>query len=367
MDVFNQLKDPRIERRKLHPMPEILLLTLCAVICGAESWNDIELFGRAKIDFLRTFLPFKNGIPSDDTVRRFFRAIDSNPFHRLFIEWIRAWLNTKVFNKVIAIDGKTLRGSHDGAQSAIHLVSAFATESRIVLGQMKADGKSNEIKAIPELLTWLDVQGAIVTIDAIGCQKAITQKIIEQGGDYIIALKGNQGNLYEDVKLYFERPSETGLANMEVVETVDKGHGRIENRRCRLSKDIEWLRKRHSGWTKLSCIIAIDSERHIGDSVSHEKRYFIASRKNITAMDSLEAIRSHWGIENQLHWTLDMSFGEDKSRIRRGNAPANVAIIRHVALNMIRQSQVERVSMRMMRKFAGWNNSVLNSVLSQIF
>lgn len=347
-------------------MPEILLLTLCAVICGAESWDDIELFGEAKLDFLRTFLPFEKGIPSDDTLRRFFRAIDTQQFQRLFVDWIKAWLNPEVANKVIAIDGKTLRGSHDGAHSAIHLVSAFACEAGIVLGQVKTSEKSNEIRAIPELLDWLDVRGAIVTIDAMGCQKSITKKIVDKGGDYFIALKGNQESLHEDVKLHFEQPTIKTKANMLFAETVDKGHGRIEVRRCRLSNDIDWLKQRHPAWEKLNCIVAIESERHIGDSVSKETRYFIGS-KTVTAQEALVAIRLHWGIENQLHWVLDMSFGEDQSRIRKQNAPTNVAIIRHAALNMIRQVKINRVSVSMMRKSAGWDNSVLANILSQVF
>lgn len=366
MDVFSELNDPRIDRRKLHPLPEILLLTLCAVICGAESWDDIELFGEAKLDFLRRFLAFENGIPSEDTLRRFFRAIDTQQFQRLFIDWIKAWLNPEVANKVIAIDGKTLRGSHDGAHSAIHLVSAFACEAGIVLGQVKTSEKSNEITAIPELLDWLDVRGAIVTIDAMGCQKSITKKIVSKGGDYLIALKGNQESLYDDVKLHFEQPTLEAKASMLRSETVDKGHGRIEVRRCRLSSDIDWLKQRHPAWEKLNCIVAIESERHTGDSVSNETRYFIGS-KTMTVTEALTAVRSHSGIENQLHWVLDMSFGEDQSRIRKQNAPTNVAIIRHAALNMIRQAKTNRVSVSKMRKSAGWDNSVLANILSQVF
>lgn len=364
--MFGQLNDPRIERKKLHPMPEILLLTLCAVICGAESWGDIELFGEVKLDFLRTLLPFENGTPSDDTLRRFFRAIDSQQFQRLFVEWIKAWLNPEVANKVIAIDGKTLRGSHDGSQSAIHLVSAFASEAGIVLGQVKTSEKSNEMTAIPELLDWLDVRGAIVTIDAMGCQKSITKKIVDKGGDYFIALKGNQESLHDDVKLHFEHPTLEAKAKMLFDETVDKGHGRVEVRRCRLSNDIDWLKQRHPASEKLNCIVVIDSERHIGESVSKESRYFIGS-KTVTAQEALAAVRLHWGIENQLHWVLDMSFGEDQSRIRQKNAPTNVAIIRHAALNMIRQAKTKRISVRMMRKSAGWDNSVLANILSQFF
>ena len=212
----------------------------------------------------------------------------------------------------------------------------------------------------------MDVLGAIVTIDAMGCQKTITKKIVDKGGDYFIALKGNQESLHEDVKLHFEQPSATAQANMQRAETVDKGHGRIEVRRCRLSTDIEWLKQRHPEWENLNCIAAIDNERHIGESVTQETRYFIGS-KVVAAQETLAAIRLHWGIENQLHWVLDMSFGEDQSRIRQQNAPTNVAIIRHAALNMIRQAKTKRKSIKMMRKSAGWDNSILASVLSQVF
>lgn len=366
LDIFGQLDDPRIDRKKLHPMPEILLLTLCAVICGAESWDDIEMFGKSKLAFLRQYLPYEYGIPSDDTVRRFFRAIDTTQFQHLFVEWIRAWLSPEVAGKVVAIDGKTLRGSHDGGQSPIHLVSAFASEAGIVLGQIKTREKSNEITAIPELLKWLDVRGAIVTIDAMGCQKAIAEKIIDKGGDYLLALKGNQSSLHEDVRLHFEQTAPASLARMSRTESVDKGHGRIEVRQCRVSTDIDWLRELHPEWKNLGSIVAIDSERLIGDTTTRETRYFISSSL-ASAPQMLAAVRLHWGIENQLHWVLDMSFGEDQSRIRKDNTPTNVAIIRHAALNMIRQAQKKRVSVKRMRKAAGWDDSVLTDILAQVF
>ena len=366
LDIFGQLDDPRIDRRKLHPMPEILLLTLCAVICGAESWDDIEMFGKSKLVFLRQYLPYEHGIPSDDTVRRFFRAIDTTQFQRLFVEWVRTWLSPEVAGNVVAIDGKTLRGSYDSGQSPIHLVSAFASEAGIVLGQVKTSEKSNEITAIPELLEWLDVRGAIVTIDAMGCQKAIAEKIIDKGGDYLLALKGNQSSLHEDVRLHFEQPAPTSLIRMTRAETVDKGHGRIEIRQCRLSTDIDWLRARHPEWKNMSGIVAIDSERLIGDTTAQETRYFISSSQ-APAPQILAAVRLHWGIENQLHWVLDMSFGEDQSRIRKDNAPTNVAIIRHAALNMIRQAKKKRMSIKRMRKAAGWDDSVLTDILAQVF
>jgi len=366
LDIFGQLDDPRIERKKLHPMPEILLLTLCAVICGAESWDDIEMFGKAKQVFLRQYLPYESGIPSDDTLRRFFRAIDTTQFQRLFVEWIRVWLSPEVAGKVVAIDGKTLRGSHDGGQSPIHLVSAFASEAGIVLGQVKTSEKSNEITAIPELLEWLDVRGAIVTIDAMGCQKAIAEKIIDKDGNYLLALKGNQSGLHDDVRLHFEQPAPASLVRMTFAETIDKGHGRIEVRRCRLSTDIGWLRERHPEWKNLTSIVAIDSQRHIDDTTTQETRYFISSSQ-APAAQMLAAVRLHWGIENQLHWVLDMSFGEDQSRIRKDNAPTNVAIIRHAALNMIRQIPKKRMSVKRMRKAAGWDDSLLTEVLAQVF
>jgi predicted transposase YbfD/YdcC len=366
LDIFGQLDDPRIDRKKLHPMPEILLLTLCAVICGAESWDDIETFGYAKVEFLRRYLPYVHGIPSDDTLRRFFRAIDPTQFQRLFIEWIRAWLHPEVADKVVAIDGKTLRGSRDGEQLPIHLVSAFASEAGIVLGQTKTHEKSNEITAIPELLEWLDVRGAIVTIDAMGCQKAIAEKIVDQGGDYLLALKGNQSSLQDDVRLHFEEPSPQASSQMEQAETLDKGHGRVEVRRCCVSTDIDWLKERHPEWSNLNSIVAITSERHTGETVNQETRYFISSAL-IPAERMLAVVRLHWGIENQLHWVLDMSFGEDQSRIRKGNAPSNVAIIRHAALNMIRAAKTKRMSIKRMRKAAGWDDSLLTDVLAQVF
>lgn len=367
LDIFGQLDDPRIERRKLHPMPEILLLTLCAVICGSESWEDIEFFGESKLEFLRRYCPYGNGIPSDDTLRRFFRAIDMKQFQELFVEWIRDWLHPAVADKIIAIDGKTLRGSRDGEQSAIHLVSAFASEAGIVLGQVKTDEKSNEITAIPELLNWLDIRGAIVTVDAMGCQKAIAEKIVNRGGDYLLALKGNQGNLHEDVRFYFEQPTPNALELMSLAETVDKGHGRLEIRRCRVSTDIDWLGARHPDWKGLKSIVEIQSERQIGGNVSKEVRYFISSSMQ-GAERLLSAVRLHWGIENQLHWVLDMSFGEDQSRIRQKNAPGNIAIIRHAALNMIKQAKRKKIrSIKLMRKAAGWDNDLLHEILTKVF
>jgi predicted transposase YbfD/YdcC len=242
----------------------------------------------------------------------------------------------------------------------------FASEARIVLGQVRTREKANEITAIPELLAWLDVRGAIVTIDAMGCQKAIAGKIIVKGGDYLLALKGNQSNLHDDVRLHFEQTAPASLARMTRDESVDKGHGRIEVRQCRVSTDIDGLRVRHPEWKNLNSLVAIDSKRLTGDTTARETRYFISSSLT-SAPQMLAAVRLHRGIENQLRWVLDMSFGEDQSRIRKDNAPTNVAIIRHAALNMIRQAQKKRVSIKRMRKAAGWDDSVLTDILAQVF
>ena len=316
--------------------------------------------------FLCQYLPYESGIPSDDTLRRFFRAIDTTQFQRLFVKWIQAWLSPEVAGKVVAIDGKTLRGGHDGGQLPIHLVFAFASEAGIVLGQVKTSEKSNGITAIPELLEWLDLRGAIVTIDAMGCQKAIAEKIIDKGGDHILALKGNQSSLHDGVRQHFEQPAPASLARMTSAETIDRGHGRVEVRQCRLSADIDWLRERHPEWKNLNNIVAIDSQHFIGDTTTQETRYVISSSQ-ASAAQMLAAVRLHWGIENQLHWVLDMSFGEDQIRIRKDNAPTNVAIIRHAALNMIRKTPKKRMSVKRMRKAAGWDDSLLTQVLAQVF
>lgn len=280
------------------------------------------------------------------------------------MQWIQAWLSPEVAQQVVAIDGKTLRGSRDTNPSPIHLVWAFASEAGIVLGQLKTDQKSNEITAIPELLEWLDVRGAIVTVDAMGCQKTIAEKIICPGGDYLLALKGNQSSLPEDVELHFTQPTASSLAKMSTAETLAQGHGRIEIRRCWLSTDIEWLQHRHPQWSNLNRIVAIESERQVGETISPETRYFISSSL-ITAAKMLAAVCLPWGIENQLHWVLDVSFGEDQSRIRKGNAPTNLGIIRHAALNMIKSTENQRVSIKGMRKVMGWNNATLRNLLDQ--
>ena len=391
LDHFKDLKDPRIARKMLYPMREILILTLSGMVAGCDSWEDLEDFGKQKVELLRTFGGFENGTPSDDTLRRFFRALDPQVFQKCFAQWMQSFqimvtmaesLHKEQANKeraeeliepseeekykVIAIDGKVSRGSHDHAvnQSAIHTVSAFAAEQRLVLGQRKVNDKSNEITAIPELLDLIDIEGAVVTIDAMGCQKAIANKILEKKGHFVFGLKGNQSALYEDVKLFFQ-----DTFNISMHEDIDKGHGRIEIRQCYVSSNIEWLQKRHPEWHQINSIIMIKSEREIKGVNTMESRFYISDLHDTIPEKMLFIIRSHWAIENSLHWILDVSFGEDQSRIRKGNAPQNMAIIRHVALNLLQsyKSQHKRSTIKRLRKMAGWSANIMFDILQQQF
>lgn len=365
LDYFNGLEDPRSQRNRLYTLSEILLVTLCAAICGADGWQDVEDYGKLKIDYLREYLPYKNGIPSDDTFRRFFRGINPESFQELFRGWVKS-LKLSLEQKVIAIDGKSSRHSFDGHGNMLHMISAYATEACLVLAQEKVSEKSNEITAIPKLLEWLDIRGSIVTIDAMGCQYKIADEILKKEGQYIFSLKGNQGELYEDVKIYFGNEELKLIPNLDFYEDNDKGHGRIESRKCWVSNEVSWLRERHPQWKSIHNIVRIDSTREIKGKISIETRYYISSL-NEKAQKVLNSIRSHWSIENSLHWVLDMSFGEDQSRIRKNNAPQAMAIIRHIALNLLQltKAQMKRQSVKRLRKMAGWDNKTLTSILNQ--
>ena len=361
LDHFDKLEDVREQSKILHSVREILLVTLCGVISGADGWEDIETYGESKLDLLQTILPFTNGIPSDDTLRRFFRALNPEVFREVFAGFVRE-LFPSACAGLVAIDGKTSRRSHDGAVKALHLVSAFATEARVVLGQVATAEKSNEITAIPELLRLLDLCGTTISIDAMGCQREISKQIIEGGGDYLLGLKGNQGSLHKDVKLFFEQPPQ-GEQSILSYEEYDKGHGRIEHRKCEVTSAINWLQNEHN-WHGLRSIIRITATRTINGKTSIETRYYISSLP-ADAKRILENTRSHWAIENSLHWVLDMSFGEDQSRIRKDNAPLAMAVIRHVALNFLQQAQekYKRMSIKKLRKLAGWDNKTLEKIL----
>jgi predicted transposase YbfD/YdcC len=362
IDFFRTLPDHRIERRKLHSVEEILLVTFCGVVACCDGWEDIELFGKTKIDFFKKHLPFVNGIPSDDTLRRFFRVLDPKIFEAYFIDWLKSF-NIDLENKVVAIDGKTSRRSFDGDNKPLHLLSAFASEIGLTLGQQKVADKSNEITAIPKLLELLDIAGAIVTIDAMGCQHEIAKKILSKNADYLLALKGNQGQLHSDVNLFFEkRPI---VSKFVSYKQVDGGHGRIETRVCTVTEDIGWLKINHPQWTDLRSIVEIESVRELKDKIATEKRYYISSLA-ADPKHTLEVIRQHWGIENSLHWVLDVCFGDDQSRIRKGNAPGNIAVIRKCALNLLQKIKQDRPrsSIKRLRKLAGWDAGFLDTVLS---
>ena len=354
LDDFSSIEDPRLQRNQLYTISEILLVTFLSVICGAEGWQDVENYGKAKINYLRNFLDYPNGIPSDDTIRRFFRAVNPDHFKEIFCRWTRS-LASVVDAKVIAIDGKSSRRSYDGDKKMLHLVSAFATEARIILGQEKTAEKSNEITAIPKLLDLFDVKGHIITIDAMGCQYAIANKIAKKEGDYIFSLKGNQGDLCEDVVLFLDDDKRSFPSCID----YDKAHGRIETRECFVCQDTHWLRDRHPRWKTINSIIKIDSTRELKNKKSRESRYYITSIENITPQAALKAIRQHWGIENTLHWVLDMSFNEDYSRIRKENAPHVMAMIRHIALNLLQRCKPKRQSIKGLRKICAWDDSTL--------
>ena len=365
LEQFSQLEDPRVDRTKRHKLTDVIAIAICAVICGANGWTDVELFGRSKQSWLKTFLELPHGIPSHDTFGRIFAMLDARQFERCFMNWVSA-VSDLTKGEVVAIDGKTLRRSHDRAdgKSALHLVSAWSSANHLVLGQRKVEGHSNEITAIPELLRTLDVSGCIVTIDAMGCQKKVASAIVEREADYVLALKENQLELYEDVKDTFEQ-KEGGVLECAFYETVEKSHGRIETRRCWTVTDrecIDYLNDKRE-WSGLSSVAMLECERLMEGAMSKQRRYYISSlRADAKAM--LESVRSHWGKENSLHWVLDMAFREDDSRVRKGNGAENLSILRRMAVNLLKQDKSLKVGVEAKRKRAGWDEAFLLKVLS---
>jgi predicted transposase YbfD/YdcC len=364
---FDDLEDPRIDRTKLHKLLDILVIAICAAICGADNWEDVAGFGEAQLAWFKTFLELPNGIPSHDTFNRVFARLDPQQFRTCFTRWISA-TRTVIGGQVIAIDGKVLRRSHDKGigQAAIDMVSAWASANRVVLGQVKVDDKSNEITAIPQLLRALEVSGCIVTIDALGCQTEIAEIIVEQGADYVLALKDNQGQLFEAVHLLFDdlEQSDYRAYRFDYEKTVNKDHGRLEIRECWTISDPDLLchLRGFSRWKKLQTISRIRSQRWVGEDKSCEDRYHIASITG--AKRVLAAVRSHWGIENELHWTLDIAFDEDRCRVRKDHGPENLAVLRHIALNLLKQEKTCKRSIRGKRLLAGWQNDYLLKVLA---
>ena len=364
IEHFDTLVDPRIERTKLHLLLDIVTITICAVICGADGPSDIEQYGHEKHEWLKTFLALPNGIPSHDTIGRVLARIEPAQFQACFLRWMQAICHLSS-GEVVPIDGKTLRHSYDTEldQPAIHMVSAWATTNRMVLGQLNVAEKSNEITAIPELIDALDLTDCIVTIDALGCQKEIAKRIIEKEADYVLALKGNQGHLYEDVTQVFETLlTHTPPASvLDYYETTDTGHGRTEVRRYWTTSSLDRLRTKEQ-WLGLQTVGMVESERHLNGETTRERRYYILSLAN-DARAFGTSVRAHWGIENLVHWVLDVAFREDMSRIRMDHGPANFALIRHIALNLLRQETSFKGSIKTKRLKSGWNNAYLAKVL----
>jgi len=355
--AFKSLKDPRIRRNRKHNLLDIIILSILAVLCGAESYDSIALFGRENFDFLKQFLELKNGIPSHDTINRVFQLLDPRQFEHCFMSWAQGLKDDSIIEQVIAIDGKTARGSKDSFhhQSALHAVNVWSVENGICLGQMECGEKTNEITTIPQILDLLDIKKTVITIDAMGTQRAIAQKIIEKEGDYILAVKGNQGSLEEEVHA-------TCKANKPVSDstTVEKGHGRIETRRCEVFEKgliVDFDNR----WEKLNTVIKITATREFpSGKTEKQERYYISSLN--TDRDFNTMIRSHWGIENKLHWVLDVVFREDEQRKRAKHAAKNFAMVRKIALNLLKKD-TGKESLRSKRLKAAWSREFLVNLL----
>lgn len=362
---FSGIADPRHDNRR-HLLLDIIVIAICAAICGADSWTDVELFGQAKEKWFKSFLELPHGIPSHDTFGRVFARLDGEQFQKHFIDWVQA-VEERTQGQIIALDGKQLRRSHDrgAGQKAIYMVSAWAAENRLVLGQQKVNERSNEITAIPPLLDLLEVSGCIVTTDAMGCQTAIAEKVIDNDADYVFVVKENQGRLLEILRGLFDNPEEMRWVDCDYYKTVQKGHGRIEIRQCWSTSDPQYLQyiASHTPWRGLQSIAVIQAERRTGETTSVQRRYFISSLAS-NAQQLLHAARTYWEIENKLHWILDLAFREDESRVRIGNGPQNFAVLRHIALNLLRRETSAKLSIRAKRLRAGWDHDYLLKILN---
>src|ERR1700682_868080 len=369
LEYFNDLPAPRQRGKVMYPLDEVLLLCLLAVLAGAETFVDIARFGGKKLPLLRRFRPFRDGTPSHDHLGDIFATLDAEKFQRCFVAWVATLTGASA--DVIAIDGKTLRRSYQkkGSKAPIHMVSAFAARQRLVLGQVKVAEKYNEIVAIPKLLDMMAIEGAIVTIDAMGCQRDIAAKILDKKADYVLALKGNQGTLQEDIAIFAAEQKASGFKDTKVSrhETVDGDHGRIETRTYTAIHDVAWLQERHD-WPGLRGVVMVESTREIPGSsprtnkIERETRFYITSLVWL-AIQLGPVIRSHWAVENSLHWVMDMIFRDDECRIRTDHAPANFTTLRHMALNLLRKAP-GKDSLRLKRKVAAWDDDFLASLIA---
>ncbi|HEU0064837.1 MAG TPA: ISAs1 family transposase [Flavisolibacter sp.] len=358
IDFFSDLPDPRVERTRRHKLIDILVITIAALLSGCDDWNEIELYGHSKEEWLRTFLELPEGIPSHDTFNRVFASLEPAELQKCFLLWVQS-VATITDGQIVSIDGKRLCGSgKNGAKSIIHMVSAWSNANNMVLAQTKADDKSNEITAIPQLLDVLMLKGCIVTIDAMGCQKQIAENIVNKQAHYILAVKNNQEHLSDDIKEAFDQ-SQPQIKTTQ----IETGHGRIEKRTCKVINDTTWVCKAEE-WKQLKSLIEISTERtnKTTGEMQKEVRYYISSLQ-ADAKKFNEAIREHWGIENNLHWCLDVVFDEDQSQKRAGNAAENFSTITRIALNLIKNDKTKKTSMKNKRHLAGWDNNFLASLL----
>jgi predicted transposase YbfD/YdcC len=362
LSYFKDLPDGRQIAKVKYPLAEVLLLCLLAVIAGAETITDIARFGDKKLALLRRFRPFREGTPAHDHLGDILATLDAEQFQRCFVAWVAALIG--VPEGVVAIDGKTVRRSKGVDKDAIHMVSAFAARQRLVMGQVKVADKANEIVAIPKLLDMLAIEGAVVTIDAMGCQRAIAQKVVDQKADYILALKGNQGTLRDDVELFATEQKSKSFHDTTVSRhrTVDGDHGRIETRDITVIHDVEWLQKDHR-WPALNSVVMVESTRETGNKIERETRFYITSLVLVASLIG-PLIRDHWAVENSLHWVLDMVFRDDECRLRTDHAPANFTTLKHMALNLIRKAP-GKDSIRLKRKVAAWDDDFLASVIAR--
>lgn len=360
---FSSMVDPRVERTKRHKLLDIIFIAIAAAVCGADNWKAIEVFAQARKVWLESFLELPNGIPSHVTFWRVFRRIDAAEFHKCFVSWIQAAFE-HVDGDIIAIDGKTMRGSADSSavSSPLHIVSAWAAEHNITLAQVKVRNKSNEITAIPTLLNMITIRGAVVTMDAMGCQKAIAEQIIAAGGDYVLALKGNHSRTHDEVENYFLQALTVDFEGVEhdCITSLEKGHGRIEKRTVYVTADLDWLPSKDE-WANLTSIVMVVSERTIKGKTSKEIRFYLSSLKPV-ANRIAYAIRTHWGIENKVHWILDVTFGEDKNQLS-GNSAENFSLLSKIALNLLKQDKTAKLSIPNKRFRASMDQAYLETVL----
>jgi len=373
LEHFKDLVDPRVNRTRDHELIDILIIAVCTLLCGGETFNDMEDFGKAKKDWFKTFLTLPNGIPSHDTFNRLFAALNPAEFLECFERWTQS-LRQAVKREIVALDGKALRRALGADQCVKYIVSAWAESNGLTLGQLKVSEKSNEITAVPELLRALELSGCIVTLDAMGCQKKIAKEIVEADADYVLALKGNQETVHQEVKAFLDatvsesqawrlpgaKPS-AAAAQLAFLETVEKDHGRLETRRYYHSAQINWFADL-AAWEGLRSVGMVEAVREMGAKKTVERRYYLSSL-SLDVAQFARAVRGHWGVENKLHWVLDVCFREDQSRARAGYAAENLATLRRLALNLLKRETTKKRGIKGKQLNAGWNHAYLLRLL----